>query len=63
MPRMAFPNWVSGEYFVSTYLPTRDENDIFTSNSTIISSEDKARAKGLDENSNPVLVLFKLKHF
>ena len=63
MPRMAFPNWVSGEYFISTYLPTSDENDIFTSNSTIISAEDKARAKGLDENSNPVLVLFKLKHF
>ena len=63
MPRMAFPNWVSGEYFISTYLPTSDENDLFTSNSTIISAEDKAKAKGLDENSNPVLVLFKLKHF
>ena len=64
MPRMAFPNWgVSGEYFISTYLPTSDENDILNSNSTIISTEDKARAKGLDENSNPVLVLFKLKHF
>ena len=62
-PGTAFPRWVSGEYFVSAYLPTSDENDIFTSNSTIISAEDKARAKGLDENSNPVLVLFKLKRF
>ena len=62
-PGTAFPRWVSGEYFISTYLPTSDENDLFTSNSTIISTEDKARAKGLDENSNPVLVLFKLKHF
>lgn len=62
-PGTAFPRWVSGEYFISAYLPTSDENDLFTSNSTIISAEDKARAKGLDENSNPVLVLFKLKHF
>lgn len=61
IPPIAFPRWASGNYFISTYLP--DKNDLFASKSTLLSTGDKMKISGLNENDNPVLVLFNLKPF
>lgn len=61
IPPIAFPRWTSGEYFISAYLPGK--NDLFATHSTIISKHDKKRVQNLTENDNPVLVFFKLKEF
>ncbi|WP_417941945.1 6-bladed beta-propeller [Flavobacterium sp. RS13.1] len=61
IPPIAFPKFVSGEYFISWYLPS--PNDSFATKSKIISNADKLKIKGLTENDNPVLVFYKLKNF
>ena len=61
LPPIFKPIEATKDYFISWYLPSNE--DLFATNSTIISEEDKAKVQGLDDNSNPVLVLFKLKEF
>lgn len=61
IPPIAFPRWVSDDYFVSIYYPNGKEP--FITNSSIISDKDKQKIKVLTENDNPVLVFFKLKDF
>lgn len=61
IPPIAFPKTTFGDYLVSRYYPGK--KDLFTSNSSIISDDDKLKVKGLTENDNPVLVFFKLKSF
>lgn len=59
LPPIAFPKFVSGDYFISTYLPKKDK----LQNSTIISKNDKIKIKNLKQTDNPTLVFFKLKKF
>lgn len=61
IPPIAFPKAAYGNYFISSYLPSK--KDSFLSKSSIISSEDKLKVKGLIEDDNPVLVFYKLKNF
>lgn len=61
IPPVGFPKFVSGEYFISWYLP--NPNDSFATKSKIISNADKLKIKGLTENDNPVLVFYNLKDF
>ena len=61
IPAIAFPVTTFDNYFISFYLPSN--NDLFSSKSSIISSENKLKIKGLSVNDNPVLVFFELKDF
>ena len=48
-------------YFVSVCYPEKDDNQL--SNSDILSPESKEAMKNLQEEDNPVIVLFNLKNF
>lgn len=61
IPPIGFPNTVSGNYFISSYLPSK--NDTLLYNSSIISDIDKDKIKEFKEEDNPVLVFFQLKNF
>lgn len=61
MPPISIPRAVSNDYFISLYLP--HNNELFTTNSTLFSEEDKLKSNDLTENDNPVLVFYKLKSF
>jgi hypothetical protein len=61
IPPIAFPISMSGNYFISSYLPT--SNNSLLSNSSIVSDEDKIKIHSLMEDDNPVLVFYKLKDF
>jgi hypothetical protein len=56
-----FPVASTGDYFVTYHLPSI--SDTIISYTTGISDEEKAKLKGLTEDDNPVLVLFKLNDF
>lgn len=57
----AFPKGMYGDYFVSVCYPEKDDNQL--SNSDILSPESKEAMKNLQEEDNPVIVLFNLKNF
>jgi hypothetical protein len=61
MPSLAFSKSVSRDYFISYHYPNKKE--VFSTNSSIISDNDKLKTKNLTEDDNPVLVLFKLNDF
>jgi hypothetical protein len=61
IPWIACPISASGNYFISAYLPSK--NDLFLSESSVISDEDKIKIKNLTEDDNPVLAFFTLKDF
>jgi hypothetical protein len=61
IPSIGFPETTSDNYFISVYYPF-DEN-IYLTNSAIVSKEDKKKLKKLKEDDNQILAFFKLKNF
>lgn len=61
IPPIGFPHAVYGDYFISSYLPSKSDTLLY--NSSIISDNDKERIRNCNEEDNPVLVFFQLKGF
>lgn len=61
IPPIGLPRATVGEYFVSIHQPNGKGASL--ANSSILSSEDKLKIKDLNEDDNPVLVLYRLKEF
>lgn len=61
IPPIAFPTTSYKNFLISSYLPTTIDQRL--QSSVKISSQDKLRIKGLNENDNPILVFYKLKGF
>lgn len=56
-----FPIGSTTEYFISSHFPESMENNEIYKNNRFITGEVKEKMLSLDEESNPVLVLFKFK--
>lgn len=61
IPPVGFPNAVWGNYFISPYLPGKNDAQLY--NSSLLSDADKDKIRKFKEEDNPILVFFQLKNF
>lgn len=61
IPPIAFPKSVYDNYFISIYYPNNKNNSFV--NSRFLSAKDKSILQSMNEDDNPILVLYELNSF